>query len=240
MLPQPPAKRENLLLNLVFNIVIPSLILSKLSSDARLGPALALVVALVFPLGYGIRDFIKRRQANFVSIIGFASVLLTGGLGLMKVGGIWFAVKEAAVPLVIGLCVLLSMRTKRPLVRSMIYNDQIIDVSRVHQRLEERKNLGAFEVLLARASYGLAGSFLLSSVLNFGLARYLLTQPPGTEAFNIELGKMNFWSWPVIVVPSMLCMMLVMWSLVKGIERLTDLKFEEIFHGDQKPKADPV
>jgi hypothetical protein len=230
----PVKKRENILLNLVFNIAIPSLILSKMSSEQRLGPAVALIVALAFPLGYGIWDFAQRRQTNFISLIGFFSVLLTGGLGLMKVAGIWFAVKEAAVPLVIGVCVLLSMKTRRPLVKTLLYNEQVIDVARVSTELNRRGNGGEFEALLRRASLGLAGSFLVSAALNFGLARYLLKSPPGTEAFNAELAKMNYLSWPVIAIPSTAVMMFVLWRLIKGIEKLTGLKLEEIFNSDKK------
>ena len=93
----PPAKRENLLVNLLFNIAIPSLILAKASTPERLGPVAGLIIALLFPVSYGIWDFVKRRQANFISIIGFASVLLTGGLGLMQVD-VYVAAVGAAVP----------------------------------------------------------------------------------------------------------------------------------------------
>src|SRR5690606_10383773 len=196
----PPPKRENLLLTVVFNIVVPSLILAKLSGPERLGPAVGLVTALVFPLGYGVWDFARRRQTNFISIIGFVSVLLTGGLGLMKVDGLWFAVKEAAVPAVIGFAVWASMKSKRPLVRQFIFNDQVIDVPRVEGALAERGNRPQFDRLLVTASYWLVASFLLSAVLNFILARMLLKSPSGTPEFNLELGKMNALSWPVIVL----------------------------------------
>ncbi len=229
-----PARRENLLVNLVFNLAIPTLVLSKLSSPDRLGPALALIVALASPLGYGLYDFVRRRKVNLISGIGFISVLLTGGLGLLKVDGLWFAVKEAAVPLVIATFVLASMKTKRPLVRSLIYNEQVIDVARVHACLEERQAVPAFERLLQRASYGLAASFLLSAALNFGLARYLLKSPSGTEAFNAELAKMNALSLPLIAVPSTLVTVAVVWWLVSRIEKLTDLKLEEIFQPQNK------
>jgi hypothetical protein len=229
-----PARRENLLVNLVFNLAIPTLVLSKLSSPDRLGPAVALVVALASPLGYGLYDFARRRKVNLISGIGFISVLLTGGLGLLKVDGLWFAVKEAAVPLVIATFVLASMKTRRPLVRSLIYNEQVIDVDRVHARLEERRAVPAFERLLQRASYGLAASFLLSAALNFGLARYLLKSPSGTEAFNAELAKMNALSLPLIAVPSTLVTVAVVWWLVRRIEKLTDLTLEEIFQPQKK------
>ena len=109
----PPAKRENLLYNLLFNIAIPSLLLAQASKPDRLGPVVGLIVALAFPLGYGIWDFAQRKQANFISILGFANVLLTGGLGLMEADLRWFAIKEAAVPTMIGLAVWASMFTSR-------------------------------------------------------------------------------------------------------------------------------
>src|SRR5271168_1595671 len=122
----PPPKRENLWLNLAFNIVAPVLILSKLSGAHLLGPKWGLVVALAFPLGYGGWDFAKRRKANFISVLGFASVLLSGGLGLLKVGGFWFAVKDAAVPGLIGVVVLMSMRAKEPLLKALFYNEALM------------------------------------------------------------------------------------------------------------------
>jgi hypothetical protein len=227
-------KRENLLLNIVFNIVVPTLVLTKLSTENRLGPLWGLIVALVFPLGYGLYDFVSRKKTNLFSVIGLVSVLLTGGLGLMKLGGDWFAVKEAAIPLFLGVAVLISLKTKRPLVREVIYNDQVIDVDRVDAVLAERGRRPEFERLLKHASMGLALSFLLSAVLNFALARYLLKSAPGTPEFNAELGRMNAWSWVVIVLPSMVITMVVFWKLMNGLTRLTGLEIDDIFRGGKK------
>jgi len=231
---RPTPKRENLLLNLVFNIALPSLILAKLSKPELLGPKAGLVLALAFPLGYGAWDFRQRRQTNFISVIGFASVLLTGGLGLLQANALWLAVKEAAMPTIIGAAVLLSMKSRRPLVRQILLNDQVIDLPRVEAALAERGNGPAFERLLARSSYWLVASFLISAVLNFGLARYLLQSPPGTPEFNGELARMNLLSWPVIFVPSMVMMMAALWHLIGGIRRLTGLELEQVFHPPEK------
>ncbi|MFA6288952.1 MAG: VC0807 family protein [Opitutaceae bacterium] len=234
---KPAPKPENLFLNLIFNIAVPSFVLSKLSTPERLGPVWGLIVALAFPLGYGVWDYAKRKHTNFISIIGLASVLLTGGLGLMHVSGFWFAVKEAAVPAIIGLAVLVSLKTKTPLVRAMLYNEQVIDVVRVDKALAARNNRPAFDRLLVQASLLLVASFLISAALNFGLARYLLKSPTGTPEFNAELGKMNLLSWPVIVLPSMVMMMFALWKLLHGIKVLTGLGMEEIFKTPpEKPK----
>jgi hypothetical protein len=202
-----------------------------------LGPKWGLVVALLFPIGYGIHDFIQRRRFNFISGIGFASVLISGGFGLLKLDGFWFAVKDAAIPAVIGVAVLGSMRAKSPLVQEMLYNPQVIDVDRVDAALAQRAGRPAFNGLLREASYLLTLSFLVSAVMNYFLARYLLRSPAGTEAFNGELAKMHLWSWPVIVVPSMAMMMYALWRLLAGLQRVTGLTLDEILRQPPDKKA---
>lgn len=228
--------RENLLLNLACNVAAPAIILSNFSKAERLGPKWGLIVALGFPLAYGFYDLLRRRTFNFLSALGFVSTLATGGLGLMKLQPLWFAVKEAAVPTLIGLTVLVSQWCKRPLVRSMMFNEQIINVPRVDAALDERKQRPAFDGLLGHASWLLAGSFALSAVLNFGLARFLIHSQPDTPEFNAELGRMTLWSWPVIALPSMAVMMFALWRLLKGVEQLTGLNLDEIMHAPPEKK----
>jgi len=232
-----PAKPENLLLNLVFNIMVPWAALTLLSKPERLGPLWALVVAVAFPLGYGAWDLAVRRKANFISILGLVSVLASGGLALLKIDPFWFAVKSGAVPVLIGLAVLASSRTKRPLVKEILYNEQVIDVPRVDAALAERGNRAAFDRLINNASLLLVATFVVSGVLNFGLARYVIKSPGGTPEFNAELAKMHLLDIPVATVPSMAMMMFALWKLIGGIKTLTGLSLEEIFKAPpEKPK----
>ncbi len=226
--------RESLLLNLVCNIAAPSLILTKFSGEGSLGPAWGMAVALAFPRGYGIYDLVRRWKTNFFSIVGILSVLLTGGLNHLKADPFWFAVKEAAIPALFGVAVIATSGSRRPIVRELLWNEQVIDTARVDAVLTERNLHPAFERLMVGATRGLAGSFLLSAVLNFALARYLLVSAPGTEAFNAELGRMNLLSWPVIVVPNLIVTMYVLWRLFRGLTQLTGMPLEEIFHSQRK------
>ncbi len=225
--------RENVWVNLFCNAVLPGLLLTKLSKPERLGPVWALVVAVSIPLVYGIYDLIRRRKWNIFSVLGLVSTLLTGSFGLMKLDNLWFAVKEAAIPLLLGLAIPISLRTKQPLVREMLYNDQILDTQRIGAALAVQQREAEFDLQLVRASWLVAGSFFLSSVLNFILARWMVTAVPGSTEHAEQLGRMNWVSWPVIALPSMIIMMLALFRLLKGIERLTGLKGDELFH--QRP-----
>lgn len=234
-----PRKKENLWLNIGCNVAAPALILSKLSE--HLGAKTALILALSFPLVYGTYDLVKRRNFNFIAALGFVSTLATGGLGLLKLDPLWFAVKEAVVPALIGLTVLISQLTKKPLVRTMLFNDQVIDVPRVEAALDAKNQRPAFRKLMRESSWLLAASFALSAVLNYGLARYIIKSMPDTPEFNAELGKMTLWSWPVIVVPSMVFMIVALWRLLKGLQNLSGLTLDEILHQPaEKTTAKPA
>lgn len=228
-----PAPQENMLVNLLINVAAPSIILSKFSGEHSLGPTWGLIVALAFPIGYGIWDFIRRRKVNFFSAIGVFSTFLTGGMTLLKLPPEYVAIKEASIPLMFGLATLGSLYTPFPLVRTFLYNEKVLQVERVNDALMRYGTQQAFERTLVVASWMLAGSFFLSAVLNYGLAKYLLVSAPGTEAYNAELGKMTALSFPVITIPSMLVLVGALWYLLNRIKSLTHLKFEDIFNDGQ-------
>ena len=50
----------------------------------------------------GLWDLKKKGKVNPISVLGLANVGLTGTLGYVQAEGIWFAVKEAGIPLLIG------------------------------------------------------------------------------------------------------------------------------------------
>ncbi len=218
-----------MLLSLGLNILIPSLILMKGAKWFSLSPPEALVCALIFPTGYGIFYLVARKRYNLFSIIGIVSILITGGIGLLKLDKDWIAIKEAAVPSLFGLAVLATAKSQKPLVRLFLYNKEIIDVVRVDNELERKGNRTAFEQLMKLCTLFVAVSLLLSAGLNYLLAKVLIKSESGTDAFNEELGQMTFWSYPIIVIPSMAVMALALWKLLSGIKTLTGLDIEEVF-----------
>jgi len=232
---QTPRKKPGPLPNLLFNIVIPTLILTKFSKEHYLGPVYGLIVALAFPVVYGLYDYLVLQKANghkpnLFSLIGGVSILLTGGMSLLKLDPQYVAIKEAAVPGLIGIATLISTYTKYPLVRVFLYNEQVLQVGKVHAALEQHQTTQQFEKRLKIATYLVAGSFFLSSTLNYALAKYLLISAPGTEAYTEELGKMTALSFPVIALPSTLILMVALLYLIKGITKLTHLELEDIFN----------
>jgi len=162
---------------------------------------------------------------------------LGGHFGWWQATALWFAIKEAAIPLIIGLSIPLTLRSETPLVKTLLYNDQLMDTTRVAEELRQRNAEASFERLLREASWLLSVSFLLSSALNFFLAIWLLKAVPNSPEWNEQLGRMNWLSWPVIVIPSTGMMMWALFRLMNGIQRLTGLPPEHLFRGQHAPKA---
>ncbi len=219
-------KRENPLLSIGLNVLVPVIVLMRFSGDDRLGPVYGLLVALAFPVTYGLYDFIRRRNLNFVSGLGFIGILLTGGVGLLKLDVQWIAIKEAGIPLIIGAAIVGSLRTRFQVVRKLL--GQMIKLDVVEAALQEKGTVEAFEKRLVRSTYIVGASFLLSAILNYILARMIVVSPAGTTAFNEELGRMTALSFPVIAVPSVIVLTIAVMYLLNGITKLTGLEAQNV------------
>ena len=223
---------NNTLLELLFNIAIPSIILMKLSGDEYLGSMYALVIALFFPLGYGLYDFIKNKSLNFIALLGFLSTLLTGGIGLFELDVEWLAIKEAAIPSVIGLVVLISGFWGKPLIAKILLNPLLFNLDLIYQTLSTKNKTEEFKTKIQRANHLLAITFVFSATMNYLLAKWIVVSPAGTTEFNEQLGEMTMLSYPVIAIPSTIMLIAIMFYVVKSVMKLTSLKLEEVLHGE--------
>lgn len=191
---------------------------------------MALVVALLFPIIYGGMDLVRNKKFNFISALGFISVLLTGGIGLLELDTRWLALKEALIPGLIGLAVLGSTFTRYPLMQKLVLNDTVLNLSQINERLKENGQSEAFERCLMSSNYLFASTFAFSSAMNYFLATWIVTSPSGTAAFNEELGKMTLYSYPMIAIPSMLMMFGIFYYIWRQVRTMTSLETEQIFH----------
>ncbi len=234
---KPRPKEENPMISIMLNVIIPVVILTYLSKDKYLGPVWGLIAALILPIGYGIHTLVKDKRADFVSILGIISVLLTGVFGILKLPPQWIAVKEAAIPLIIGLAIVISLATPWPLIRKILFNEKLFNVPLLHEKLRENGNESKFEKRLVGLTWGLASSMFLSSALNYTLAKIVLKSEPGTEAFAAEIGRMTGLSYIVVMLPSMTVMILVLIALIKTLTHLTGLKMDDLLAEHlQEPK----
>jgi len=227
-----PTHQPRPMVDMMLSIVIPTVILMKLSSEGDLGPAGALIAALAFPIVWGLYELAKFRKFNFIALLGLVSVVLTGGIGLFELDTQWLAIKEAAIPAVIGLVVIISTVTPYPLVKTLIYNPKIMQVEKIEAKLIERGNEALFQSRLLKSTYLLSATFFFSAAMNYMLATWIVVSPAGTPEFNEELGQMTMFSYLMIALPSMLMMAAVFYYLWRTINGLTGFTLSEVMHGE--------
>ncbi len=228
----PSANFSELLIDLVFSIVIPVLILKKASGEDMLGPTWALVVALSFPLAAGLWGFYKKQKITFIPALGFISVLLTGGIGVLKLPKEYIAYKEALVPSILGIITVISAYTGKPIVRPFVMNDALMDTQKIEAALTERGTGNDFNESLTKATWIIAASFVFSAVMNYLLAKWVVVSESGTDAFNSELGTIAVYGYLMIGLPATVFTIAAAIYAFKGMIKHTGLSFEELFRED--------
>ena len=151
----PPAEDTNdssSLISVIINVLIPVLALGLLSKEEgafwHLGPLPAMIIAVSFPLVYGVWDLLATRKVNTFSVLGIVSVVLTGGLtlylwnedGTVKDSApLVFSAKEAIVPLILGSAIMAGGVAQGSLFRLFLYTDSIFDIKNIESVVEGKK-----------------------------------------------------------------------------------------------------
>lgn len=229
------AKPGGFFSNLLFNILIPVVILTRFSGEQHLGPIWSIVIALAFPISYGLWEMRRTRKVNVFSVLGVVSVVLTGGISLLQLDPKYIAIKEAAIPGIIGLAVLISQKSHKSVVKLLLFNEQVVRLDRINKALTEHNAVPQFEQKMTVVTYLVACSFFISSALNYILAKLVVTAPAGTTEFSEQLGRMTALSYPVIVVPSMIVLGFAMYYLFSQLTKLTKLPLEDLMVDPKNP-----
>lgn len=182
---------------------------------------------------------------NIFSIIGLLTILLSGGLGLLKLDAFWFAIKESAMPVMLGLAFPLSHRWGRPLINALLLQPQFLNLKALNTALDERQAHQKFQHSLFKASCGMCLGMIGSAIGNFFLALYLLNgKEPGSEAFVRSIGTLNWAGMLILGVPLLAIMMIVFMVLLRSVERITGLHRDDLLNPGktvtrqiQKPQA---
>ncbi len=243
------SRTENPIYSFAFNIIIPVLILKNgykwlnniLESSSWISisfkkinylnsPSIVFAVALIFPIGYFILDYIKRKNINVVSILGFVNILLTGGIGVfgasLGLSKNWFILKEGLLPLIIGLSLFLLSIYKKDYFNNIFLNELMFDRDKIKNSIDKSLR-SEFEGILTITGYYFISGFFISSVIQFILASFIVVSNPGDPSFNEEVSTMTWVSYIAVLLPTMIILGKGFMGLISGIERLTGLSKEE-------------
>lgn len=224
------------MISLIINILIPTVIMMRFAGEDKLGAINALLLALAFPFFYGVWEMAKTRKVGWVPILGLVSIAISGGIGLLKLPASWIAVKEAMIPGILALAILVSAWIGKPLAR--IFLDAIIDKDRIYPILEEQNKMDDYDRRTAVATWMLAGTFVLSAALNFILARVVVTADGGSQQYTEQIGRMTALSFPVITIPVFIALTASIFYIMSTLSKLTGLEMDEVLKDQGKKKSE--
>ena len=234
-------RKENPILSLVFNIFIPVMILKNgekwlldyyhyFKLDIQ---SFTFLIALIFPFAYFVYDFINRKNINFISILGFVNVLLTGGIGIFgaKYGltRISFILKEGLMPLIIGLFLFFLSKLKKSSFHKIILNEALFNVEKIKTNQTDNQ-LTSLNKLITVSGYYFIGGFFISSAIQFILATLIVTSNPGESGFNEQVSTMTWVSYLAVLGPTIIVVGKGYFDLINGIEKLTGLSKEDFIN----------
>ena len=243
------SKPESPIYSLLLNIFIPVLILkngykwlNSAKDESIVGnltkeiliyfdkSSLVFGIALIFPVGYFIFDFIRRKNINVVSILGFVNILLTGGIGVfganLGLSKNWFILKEGLLPLIIGFSLLILSIYKKEYFNNIFLNEMMFNKDKIYHYLSDPLK-AEFDGIIKVTGYYFISGFFVSSVIQFILASMIVVSNPGDPSFNEEVSTMTWVSYIAVLVPTMIILTKGFLGLISGIERLTGLRKEE-------------
>jgi len=227
--------QNNSFSNILINILIPVFILNK-GAKLHLTPQNAVLLALSFPLFYGLYSLIKEKKINFISLLGLINIIASGTLTLLALGGIWFALKEAIFPLLIGIFVYVSSYGSTPFFETLFLNPAAFQVEKIQKIISEKNAQNEFKELIIHSTRWLSMSFLMSALLNFVLAVYIFTPIDESlkievrqELLNQQLSQMTLYSFIVILAPSIVFLGGILYFAFNKLKKMTGLNTDELF-----------
>jgi len=229
-------KRENPFVNLIANIIMPVVILNKTALFPGENKALwALGAALIFPISYGLWDLIKNSKTNYFSILGLVNTLITGTFAIFEFAGFWFAVKEAAMPAILGIGVYLTSIKQAPFFKNFISMSGLLKMSVIDDKAKELGTESLVHKSFISANNLFAVSFFLSAFLNFVLAMYIFVPISETAskvekatALNGQISQMTWMGMAAIGLPMMVFLAATLFKLFKDLQKHTGLEQEEM------------
>lgn len=226
---KPTQSTPKFFIQILTNFVLPIFVLTRLSSEAKLGPVKALIVALFFPILYELYNIVKNKKVSITSVIVIVGLLITGLLGLLHISSFWLAVRRAVPYMFIAVIILGSHSLNRSLMVTFLH--KILNLKKIKKAASLKGNTAGLKKLYSLVTYFAALLFITVSVVNFITTRSVVTAPAQSAQFNEQLGVLRIYSLLAVTAPLLVGSVGIMFFLFLRLEKLTGLELDELTNG---------
>lgn len=230
--------KDNPILSLLVNIIIPVLLLEKMGGwwGAPHGQTIALLTALSLPIGYGLFEWIVKKNKSWIAILGVINVASTGLFVVLQLEGHFFAFKEASFPLLIGFFVWFSQKMNTPFFKALFYNIPGLDINKLNSSIKEKQAEKKIHALFNHSTKLFSGSFFLSALLNFTIAYFIFIPIEASDEvlrqsiLNQQIARMTWMGYAMIGLPLTIVTGYIFWDFMRRMKKCIGLSFTDLVH----------
>lgn len=210
----------------IVGFLIPTVVLMGLSDESRLGPVLAMALALALPVGLEVYAFVTGRKASLLSLFAIIGILSIGAISLLGLSEQWLGVRRAGIYIIAAVVLLVVTRFRRDLLKKGL--ERLLDMPVIEAAAKSKAVEAKLVNLTAVAAYVLAGLLLAIGVWSYVLTLIMISAPTGSSAFNAEYAQLRVLSLPYVTLPLLVGVTGLLLWLLNGMEKLTGLDSEKL------------
>jgi len=211
---------------LIVGFVVPTIILMTLSDESRLGPLVAMVLALLPPVLLEVYSFFTGRKASILSLFAIIGVLLIGAISLFGLSEEWLGVRRAGIYVIGAIIIAAILLFKRSWIDKGL--GKLIDMPAV--RKAARKNNTEIQISqhVSKVGYLFAIFLVAIAVWSYILTLIVINAPTGSSEFNAQYAELRLLGIPFVSGPLLLGTAALLVYLVSGFEKFTGIDTETL------------
>ena len=206
--------------------VVPTVILLTLSDESKLGPLLAMGLALLPPVVLELYSLVTGRKASVISFVAIVGILLIGVISLFGLSEEWLGVRRAAIYLVGAIALAGLLLTRRDVVDKGL--EKLIDMDAIGKVARKKKIERQLAQQVTRVAWLFAGLLLAMAIWSYILTIIVITAPAGSSEFNAEYAELRVLGIPLVTLPFVVGTTVLLMYLVGRFEKLTGIEVEKL------------
>jgi len=216
----------SLTIQLVVGFIIPTIVLMTLSSESRLGPFVAMILALLPPVLLEVYSFFTGRKASILSLFAIIGILLIGVISLFGLSEEWLGVRRAGIYIVAALFIVFVLLFKRNWIDKGL--GKLLDMPTVRKAAKKNHTEAQLARHITRVGYTFAVFLAVIGIWSYLLTIIIITAPTGSSEFNAEYAQLRLVGIPFVSGPLLIGMTALLVYLVSGLAKFTGIDIETL------------
>lgn len=213
-------------IQLAVGFIIPTVILTTLSDESKLGPLVAMGLALLPPVLLEVFSFISGRKASWISLFAIIGILLIGAISLFGLSEEWLGVRRAGFYVIVAAIIAVVLLFKRDWIDKGL--GKLIDMPSVRQAAKKNKTEVELAKHISKVGYLLVAFLILIAIWSYVLTIIVINAPTGSSAFNTEYAQLRLLGIPFVSGPLLIGTVILLVYLATGFEKLTGIDIETL------------